>query len=148
MLLHSLLDYMYRYFSCSQRCFWFVCCISLRKRKPPVRIELTTPGLQDQCSSHWAMEALCGLTSPSKIIHNITSYNNSTAGVTWLHYVIYSNVRHFSRPPFIIMLWLIYSTLEIAKEHSNFHWWWWRFIQWKPADIARFCGEPNKAVIW
>ena len=27
------------------------------KCKPPVRIELTTPGLQDQCSSHWAMEA-------------------------------------------------------------------------------------------
>ena len=25
--------------------------------QPPVRIELTTPGLQDQCSSHWAMEA-------------------------------------------------------------------------------------------
>ena len=25
--------------------------------KPPVRIELTTPGLQDQCSNHWAMEA-------------------------------------------------------------------------------------------
>ncbi len=27
------------------------------KCQPPVRIELTTPGLQDQCSSHWAMEA-------------------------------------------------------------------------------------------
>ena len=25
--------------------------------QPPVRIELTTPGLQDQCSNHWAMEA-------------------------------------------------------------------------------------------
>ena len=26
-------------------------------RQPPVRFELTTPGLQDQCSNHWAMEA-------------------------------------------------------------------------------------------
>ena len=25
--------------------------------KPPGRIELPTPGLQDQCSNHWAMEA-------------------------------------------------------------------------------------------
>ena len=32
-------------------------CINT-KNKPPVRIELTTPGLQDQCSNHWAMEAL------------------------------------------------------------------------------------------
>ncbi len=27
------------------------------KREPPTRIELVTPGLQDQCSNHWAMEA-------------------------------------------------------------------------------------------
>ena len=27
-----------------------------------MRIELTTPGLQDQCSSHWAMEAYTDLT--------------------------------------------------------------------------------------
>ena len=26
-------------------------------QKPPVRFELTTPGLQDQCSNPWAMEA-------------------------------------------------------------------------------------------
>ena len=25
--------------------------------QPPERIELSTPGLQDQCSNHWAMEA-------------------------------------------------------------------------------------------
>ena len=25
--------------------------------KPPLRFELRTPGLQDQCSNHWAMEA-------------------------------------------------------------------------------------------
>ena len=31
---------------------------SITKQKmPPVRIELTTPGLQDQCSNPWAMEA-------------------------------------------------------------------------------------------
>ena len=34
--------------------------------KPPVRIELTTPGLQDQCSNHWAMEALDGV-----VINNV-----------------------------------------------------------------------------
>ena len=27
--------------------------------KPPGRIELPTPGLQDQCSNRWAMEAYC-----------------------------------------------------------------------------------------
>ena len=31
--------------------------ITAQNFQPPVRIELTTPGLQDQCSSHWAMEA-------------------------------------------------------------------------------------------
>ena len=34
----------------------------LQKYKTPVGIELTTPGLQDQCSSHWAMEAYTDLT--------------------------------------------------------------------------------------
>ena len=28
-----------------------------KRYQPPERIELSTPGLQDQCSSHWAMEA-------------------------------------------------------------------------------------------
>ena len=40
------------------------CNLTTTKRisKPPARIELATPGLQDQCSSHWAMEA-CRLVS-------------------------------------------------------------------------------------
>ena len=28
------------------------------KRQPPERFELSTPGLQDQCSNHWAKEAV------------------------------------------------------------------------------------------
>ena len=35
--------------------------LAQRARKstlPPGRIELPTPGLQDQCSNHWAMEAM------------------------------------------------------------------------------------------
>ena len=28
-----------------------------KKEKPPERFELSTPGLQDQCSNRWAMEA-------------------------------------------------------------------------------------------
>ena len=31
--------------------------ITTKNSKPPGRIELPTPGLQDQCSNHWAMEA-------------------------------------------------------------------------------------------
>ena len=36
----------------------FTPLVSKSDHQPPVRFELTTPGLQDQCSNHWAMEAL------------------------------------------------------------------------------------------
>ena len=48
--------------------------------QPPVRIELTTPGLQDQCSNHWAMEAV--RTHLTKI--SLKSYINWHCCVDWL----------------------------------------------------------------
>ena len=47
--------------------------------QPPVRIELTTPGLQDQCSSHWAMEAYISVRMP--INSGLSCYNKSIADI-------------------------------------------------------------------
>ena len=43
---------------CLRRTFFEkICRKKLKTMQPPGRIELPTPGLQDQCSNHWAMEA-------------------------------------------------------------------------------------------
>ena len=36
---------------------WYKKFSTVSNVQPPGRIELPTPGLQDQCSNHWAMEA-------------------------------------------------------------------------------------------
>ena len=43
---------MYNFLQRDQNDWW-----TYKNIEPPVRIELTTPGLRDQCSIHWAMEA-------------------------------------------------------------------------------------------
>ena len=41
----------------SIRSIWFHSFVKENNSKPSVRFELTTPGLQDQCSNPWAMKA-------------------------------------------------------------------------------------------
>ena len=82
------------------------------KREPPVRIELTTPGLRDQCSSHWAMEAtrrknsffiVC--SSLVSLVHNLTQCKSPT---TWnLHEIGTWTTQ-----------WFVYETRTRVKDLS------------------------------
>ena len=47
---------------------------------PPGRIELPTPGLQDQCSNHWAMEAPCEQAA----IINCSCWERAKTQAEWL----------------------------------------------------------------
>ena len=44
--------------------------------KAPERIELSTPGLQDQCSSHWAMEPL-SVVAEHQTHNEVSVYENT-----------------------------------------------------------------------
>ena len=87
-----------------------------KNTKPPGRIELPTPGLQDQCSNHWAMEAY--------ILANILILKCIFFIPIW-DYFFFRTKNEFLVEKFIStkMCWLQIrscSHLEFFREFNNF----------------------------
>ena len=62
-----------------------------RMQKPSVRFELTTPGLQDQCSNHWATKARYSVRQ--------TRTSSTTNNFVWIEfeYCLHFELEAFSR---------------------------------------------------
>ena len=95
---------------------------SKKKVKPPERFELSTPGLQDQCSNHWATEACGGGTA---FIANYTCVYKTpmiTVGHFHncnLHFLVLSNLASF----------------KVTTNHSNL----WSFqVVYHPSNLLYF----------
>ena len=69
-------------------------------------IELTTPGLQDQCSSHWAMEAYTDLTG---------FYDNHALCIYTVYEVIYDN-------PALIRLRRTRVNMHVMLMITDYNW--------------------------
>ena len=101
-----------------------------KSAEPPVRIELTTPGLQDQCSSHWAMEA-CFL-----VVTGLKPTNWSPND----QHLAFAPFSHFWSSWVAWKLRMLSFLFVISHFQSN-----WQYVPFHFSEInyCLHCGKPT-----